>query len=169
MHWRKASQCSANPIIPPLPEEREQTMTTEFDLVFAVPGENSIIDCARPDGRSQVYGETLDEVRQRHPNTVLMPWETFRAEQAARQNTPITWSRVTQKRYNEMLEVLPPAYWDSYGFMVGEACDHSYETGRPRFQAFRVRGGSGPYPAIYEAASRPMTVAEFKAIKAGKL
>ena len=140
-------------------------MTTNFDLVFAVPGQNSIIDTVGDDGRSQVCHETLEEVQRRYPDAVVMLFETWRTEQAAKQNTPITWARVSERRFNEMLEVLPPICWDSFGFMVGEACDHCFTTGRPRYQAFRVYSGHGTYPDTYAAASRPMTVAEFKAIK----
>ncbi len=134
-------------------------MTTDFDFVFAVPGQNHIIDAARPDGRSQINGQTLDEIRARgkeYQDVVLMPWEEYRAAQVARQNTPIVWEETTAENYEEMLSVLPPAVWDSYGFMVGEACDHSLETGKARFQAYRCINGR------YEAASRPMTIKEFK-------
>jgi hypothetical protein len=140
-------------------------MTTDFTHVFAIPGQNHIIDAVRADGRSMVNGQTLDEIKARGPEYAaveLMPWEDYRSAQIARQNTPITWARTSGRKYNEMLEVLPPAYWDSYGFLVGEPYDHSAETGKPRFQAYRMRGGKGPYSAIYEVASRPLTVAEFK-------
>src|SRR5688500_5968546 len=92
-------------------------MTTDFDFVFAIPGQNHIIDAARPDGRSQINGQTLDEIRARgdeYRDVVLMPWEEYRAGQIARQNTPITWEETTAEKYDEMLCVLPPAVWDSY-------------------------------------------------------
>jgi hypothetical protein len=56
-----------------------------------------------------------------------------------------------------MLNVLPPAAWIGGAFMVGEPTDHCAETGRPRFQAYRERGMQ------FEVASRPMTIAEFRA------
>ena len=46
----------------------------------------------------------------------------------------------TKDRYYEMLEVLPPAHWDSSGFLVGEPADHREcritHVVRPTFAAF---------------------------------
>src|SRR4051812_18624849 len=107
-----------------------------YDEVFAVPGEGHIVDCVNPlTDRSCINGETLEEVRLRYPNAIRVTWEEWRAGQMERQNRPVSWSRVTEEQYREMLEVLPPVDWDGGSFMVGEASDHSYETGKPRFQA----------------------------------
>lgn len=126
--------------------------------VFAVPGESHIIDVVRPDtGRTWHYGRTLADVQAKEPAAVLMTWEAFRADQIRRQNTPIVWQRSTRDTYREMLGVLPPAAWHGGGFLVGEPYDHSYETGRPRFQAFKQRGYD------YFVSSRPLTIAEFRA------
>ena len=45
------------------------------------------------------------------------------------------WIETTEERYDEMLGVLPPAYWSSIGFLVGEPMDHN-ANGQPRFSAF---------------------------------
>jgi hypothetical protein len=55
-----------------------------------------------------------------------------------------------------MLNILPPIAWNGWAFMVGEPDDHCAATGRPRFRGYRMRGN------VYEVASRPLTVAEFK-------
>jgi len=73
------------------------------------------------------------------------------------QNTdPITWTETTEDRYNDMLEVLPPAAMIGSAFLVGEPSDHCAATGQPRFEAFRQRG------AVYLVASRPMTIRELR-------
>ncbi len=73
----------------------------------------------------------------------------------------ITWNRTTEERYDEMMGVLPPAYWGSGGFLVGEAFDHRtcQITGRiaATYDAF-VRVGEDFYNA-----SAPLTIAEFRA------
>ena len=36
----------------------------------------------------------------------------------------MTWKRTTEAKYDEMLEILPPALWTGLGFLVGEPLDH---------------------------------------------
>jgi hypothetical protein len=66
---------------------------------------------------------------------------------------------ITQKRYLEALEILPPILWTSYGFLQGEAHDHRKcrVTGQtaPTFAAFFTF-----YRKFFEAD--PMTMAEFR-------
>jgi hypothetical protein len=130
----------------------------EFTHCFVVPGERSIIDGIHPDtGRSLVYGHTLEAIRERYPEAVIVPFEDWRAEQAARQDTPITWAPTTRAEYWRMLECLPPVVMTGGAFLVGEPYDHSFKTGAPRFSAYRQQGEA------YRVASRPLTVAEFRA------
>ena len=133
------------------------TDTTD-DQVFAVPGEYlSIIDIVNPEtGRSRINGNTLEEIRQRYPTAVQMPWEEWRAGKIARQQTPITWTRVDDHRYRQMLEVLPPIDWTNGGFLVGEPADHCVSTGQPRYTAYRHNTGQA-----YES-SRPITRREWR-------
>jgi len=67
---------------------------------------------------------------------------------------------VTQKRYLEAFELLPPAVWVSFGFLMGEAHDHRRcsITGQtaPTFAAFFAHNDK-----FYEGD--PMTTAEFRA------
>lgn len=132
-----------------------------FDWVYARPGDyGSIIDVVDPvTNRSRVYSEDLDQIRQRYPDAVIMVWADWQAGKAALQQTEVVWSRVTERKYHEMLEVLPPVAWTADGFMVGEPEDHCIMTGAPRFRAYLHRGG------VYLVASRPMTVREFKAVR----
>lgn len=70
------------------------------------------------------------------------------------------WRSCTERRYYEMLEVLPPALWLAKGFLVGEPTDHRTCTVRghiaPTYAAFVSHGGK-----FYEGPS--MTEAEFRA------
>lgn len=134
----------------------------DLPYVYAVPGEGHVIDAVRADGTTAINGETLEQVRERYPAAERFTWEAWLAEKAARQQTPITWIPTTAEQYNDMLNILPPIAWNGWAFMVGEPEDHCAVTEHPRFRGYRMRGSKEPYPTIYEVASRPMTVAEFK-------
>ncbi len=73
----------------------------------------------------------------------------------------ISWKRVSEDRWDEMLGVLPPAYWDGKGFLVGEAWTH--KGGVPAFAPFIERSGE-----FYEGTA-PMTIAEFRALNPGDI
>lgn len=67
----------------------------------------------------------------------------------------ISWLQTDERRYFEMLGVLPPELSVAGGFLVGEPHDHDPETGRPRFDAYRLRDG------VFEVSERPITKKEF--------
>ena len=137
-------------------------------LCFAVPGGNSMIDVISPEtGLSQVKGETLEQISVRYPGAQIMRIDDWCKSRAVAQDTPVVWIECTEERYYEMLEVLPPAFQSSRGFLVGEAMDHHAVTGRPRFSAFteRTTKGDGWSETRYFEASRPMTVTEFRNMK----
>jgi hypothetical protein len=76
------------------------------------------------------------------------------------------WKHTSKKKYEEMLGILPPAYQDARGFLVGEPADHYKcdvcgET-LPRYEAYVQSGTS------YFASIRPMTIYEYKAAKIGR-
>lgn len=128
-------------------------------MAFAVPGENSLIDCINPDtGLSWIERENLEQIRKRYPLAEVVNIDDWCKAKAARQDTPIAWSEVTEERYFEMLEVLPPAIMTPLGFLVGEPWDHHAVTGQPRYAAFTAKFGK------YYEASRPMTIKEFKSL-----
>jgi hypothetical protein len=127
--------------------------------VYAVPGENHIIDSIRPDGLTWINGHTLAEVLARYPDAERYTWDAWTAAQAARQQTPIQWLPATAEQYGEMLDVLPPIAFNGWSFLVGEPCDGCAATGRPRYEGYRMRATD---PAVYETTSRPVTVAEFR-------
>ena len=68
----------------------------------------------------------------------------------------------TAERYNEALEILPPALWLANRFLMGEPADHRRCTITkkvlPTYSAFFFA-----YGKYYE--SDPMTVPEFRAFK----
>ena len=126
---------------------------------FAVPGESNIIDTINPfTNKSWINNESLDEIRLRYPAAEIVEIVQWQADKARRQDTPIIWDETTQEQYDEMLCVLPPAFWERGLFLVGEPSDHHATTGRARFQAYRSLHGK------YLAASRPMTIGEARAI-----
>ena len=123
---------------------------------FAVPGQDSIIDCVHPvTGKTCIYGKTLEDVQQEEPKAVKMTVEQWAQEKAKRQDGELSWEPITEERYYEMLECLPPACYRDHGFLVGEPWDHHALTGAPRYQAC-IHTSDG-----YFASSRPMEKREF--------
>jgi hypothetical protein len=128
---------------------------------FAIPGEDSIIDCVHPvTGLTCRCGETLEQVRERYPNAIKMSIADHCTLAALRQDTPIAWEEITHERYSDYLECLPPAAYarDLGAFLAGEPTDHHALSGRPRYTACETRGGK-----CY-ASTRPLTKVEFRAI-----
>ncbi|AVT83680.1 hypothetical protein [Rhodopseudomonas palustris] len=70
------------------------------------------------------------------------------------------WKECSRERYDEMLEILPPALWNAKGFLVGEPAFHRMcaVKGEIRacYQAFSSFGGK-----YYEGPC--LTVPEFNA------
>jgi len=133
---------------------------------YALPESDSIIDTIHPETGLTVYcKETLEQIQARYPGAVRMTIEAFCDQKAARQHRPISWSEVTEERYYEMLECLPPAYYSAEGFLVGEPYDHDASNGQPRYQAFvQWNHGTDVPEKTYRQSSRPMTIKEFKQV-----
>ena len=90
---------------------------TEFrEPVFYVPNECCIIDTAvNRDGtlRGQYSGETLDQIRLRYPNAEIGEWDiVYAAAEEACKTEP---SEITEDKFLEMLNVLPPVRWVRQG------------------------------------------------------
>jgi hypothetical protein len=127
--------------------------------VFAVPGSRICIDFVHPNtGASIINGESLDQIRERYPDAVIVSYDEWSATRAAEQDTPIDWTDTTAERYDEMLGCVPPAFWRAGLFLVGEPMDHHALSGAPRFSAFRQIGSR------YFESSRPITIREAKSI-----
>lgn len=136
--------------------------------LYAVPGHHNIIDTINDaTGRTSVNGHTAAQVFAREPLAQCFTWEEWRAIQIARQQTPITWAPTSATKYHEMLGILPPAFWEFGLFLVGEPYDHDYATGAPRFTAYWERGRASVHYVRYAVASRPITIAEARAIVRG--
>lgn len=69
-------------------------------------------------------------------------------------------NQVTESKYNEMLEVLPPEAMNGSSFLVGEPYDHN-DKGEPRFHMFAKFNG-----LYYSVGFK--TIAEFNAIDLSK-
>lgn len=132
---------------------------THRERCFASKSRGTIIDVIHPNtGKTVIYGKTLEECRAEtgYQDAEEMSVDEFCAWKAATQRTPITWRQTTEEKYDEMLNVLPPALWIGGGFLVGEPWDHDAGNGQPRFAAYRYRDN------VYEVANRPITRAEFR-------
>lgn len=143
------------------------TATTEFlstcTKAFAEPDASNIIDVIHPiTNRGAYSNETLEQVRIRYPLAEIIDIQAHCEAKAKRQDSPIIWDEVTERKYWEMLEVLPPAVMHSGAFMVGEPCDHHATTGAPRFSCYYYTKDASDKTTYY-GASRPMTVKEFNA------
>lgn len=98
-----------------------------MEMCFYQPGSTSIIDLARPDGRSQVYGETLAEIQARHPGAQYIPYAEASTQAHAELATKYCLgipTEITKDRWMYALEVLPPCRWtrdkDGERFYVSE-------------------------------------------------
>ena len=143
--------------VPVAPVKPAFTMA-DANHCYAVPGENHIVDVQNPiTGKSWHSGETFEQIKLRYPGAELMTLEAYTTAKAGRQQTPIVWQQITEELYWQWLEVLPPAFHSGGAFMVGEPDDHCVQTGSPRYQGCFKKGDK------YFAASRPMTIKEFRA------
>lgn len=121
----------------------------------------TVIDFVNPEtGKTGCFSKNLEMCRDTYLDAEMMTLGEWCEWKAAQQRTPITWDEeVTEERFYDMLECLPPAAgtkgWRE--FLVGEPFDHDALSGEPRFDGFRHIGGR------YFASSRPMTVTEFRA------
>jgi hypothetical protein len=70
------------------------------------------------------------------------------------------WKRTSEKQYWYALEVLPPAYQDGYGFLLGEPQDHAEceitHVTLPRYDAYVEKRGR------FYVSIRPLTLPEYK-------
>jgi hypothetical protein len=70
------------------------------------------------------------------------------------------WKRCSQKKYWYALEVLPPAYQDANGFLVGEPMDHREceitHVTLPRYDAYVLKRQR------YYVSIRPLTIPEYR-------
>jgi|SRR6187431_2626982 len=148
--------------------EPNQINLADMTELYAIPGENHIIDSIRPDGLTWVNGHTQAEVLAEHPDAQRYTWDDWTAAQAARQQTPIEWLPATAEQYGEMLDVLPPLAFNGWSFLVGEPCDGCMATGRPRYEGYRRIEPNGSRSAGYQVTSRPVTVAEFRIAREAK-
>ena len=74
----------------------------------------------------------------------------------------MAWKEITEERFMDMLEMLPPVAQCGYGFMLGEPWTHD-SLGNPMFRPFVETGDK-----FYEG-SAPMTVREFRTLNLSTL
>lgn len=93
-----------------------------------VQGPLTCIDMVTPDGRSQIERQTLEEIQARYPGAEISDLETW---SAAKEKALCTEpEEITEERFWEMLEVLPPQRWqrgrtlDDKPCQSFEMCEH---------------------------------------------
>ena len=89
------------------------TTTTTEKMCFYVPGQLSIIDTVKDNGKSFYDNESLEEIDKRYPGAILISFEDAIAEiEALAQKKYITEPvEVDEERFMDMLEILPPMNW----------------------------------------------------------
>lgn len=125
-----------------------QDLFSNFEC-FVSPSTRTLIDGVR-DGRTWIHGETLDQVRLRYPDAVVMKYDDFATGESAAMRGPFEWTECTKEQYEEALCCLPPEMWwgggfvngewEGGGFLVGEVDNHDPMTGEGFFQAYRRVG-----------------------------
>lgn len=129
------------------------------ELCYAVPGKTLIDLVFDESGLTHCFRKTLEETRKEYPDAVLMTLDEFCQSKAARQDSPVRWIEITEKQYDDALEVLPPVGWRGTRFCLGEPSDHHATTGRPRYAGY-MRTGAAKSVFRYWTTSRPVTVKE---------
>ena len=105
------------------------TTTTTEKMCFYVPGQLSIIDTVKDNGKSFYYDESLEEINKRYPGAILIPFEDAIAQlEALAEKKYITEPiEVDEERFLDMLEILPPMNWkqstEGEAFMI---CEMNY-------------------------------------------
>ena len=125
--------------------------------VIAKRGEASFVDYISEDtGLTRVNGTPIAEVLRERPGYEVMTVDEWRDAAATAQNAEIAWVQITQERYEDYRDCVPPAVMRASGFLVGEPFDHCVRTGRARYTACKEVGDK------FYASSRPVTAVEFR-------
>ncbi len=75
-----------------------------------VQGLKTCIDLVRPDtGRSQIENQTLEQIQERYPGATIATLSEW--SKAHEQSLCTEPQAITEERFMEMLEVLPPQRW----------------------------------------------------------
>ena len=101
------------------------------------------------------YGDACTWVRQTIPGETSTVTSGIAYDLYFSQVRPAIWKRVTEERYDDMLNVLPPLAWVGHGFLVGEAWDQD-SNGTPRFTAL-LRRPDGFFESLY-----PLSVSDWR-------
>lgn len=96
-------------------------MNKNYDKVF-VSGPLNAIDFLNPaTGKSYVEGETLEQIQVRYPGAQLVDFDAWNdAKEKALCTEP---APITEERFFEALEVLPPQRWYSGRTVSGKSCE----------------------------------------------
>ncbi len=85
-----------------------------------VQGNMVCIDVVMPDGRAQISRESLEQIQMRYPGAAIADLaEWTAAKEKALCTEP---AEITEERFMEMLEVLPPQRWHRAHSVDGVFC-----------------------------------------------
>lgn len=109
-------------------KKKEGEFMKNAKLCFYVEGDISIIDTVKNGtDRSFYENENLDQIRKRHPEANLVPYEyaLWRINEALKVQYPMLEPKeITEEEYTYALEVLPPVNWiidgDNQSFTMSE-------------------------------------------------
>ena len=86
--------------------------------------------------------------------------EEVQSLQTSSKQESAMWKRTSKQKYWDELEVLPPAYQDHHGFLMGEPSDHDIcevlGTMAARYEAYISRAGR------HYVSIRPLTMREYQ-------
>lgn len=107
------------------------------EMCFFQPVTKVTVDMVRPDGLSLFGGKTRDQLAEQYGEIIIIETEeAYRLHQESVKQPPV---EITEERFIEMLEVLPPAKWVRY---ANEESFHLCELTSGNIGAIFVRIGS---------------------------
>lgn len=84
-----------------------------MELCYVSLSKHVVIDFARADGRTQIFGQTLEETRQRYPDAQVMEFDkAVDAIESSMIDDHAT--EITEEQFFEALEALPPKRWQRF-------------------------------------------------------
>lgn len=82
-------------------------------MCFFQPTTKTTIDMVRPDGLSLYGGNTLEQLTAEYGEVIIIDFESAYRQHCDSYKMPT--KEIGEARFIDMLEVLPPAKWVSYG------------------------------------------------------
>lgn len=115
-----------------------------------------------------IYGkQTVEAALAESPQLKLVDLAAWVKEMGALQDAAPEWVPTTEEKYFDAHNAIFPVFSTPYGFLMGEAADHHMAHGKPRYTAY-LRLGQGGLTRFLRS-SRPLTIAEFRALDVSRV